>query len=822
MFSATKGGSPSGYQISRSVRLRESASAYFDRSVATSGNRRKWTVSCWVKRGILGGTADRYLFTETNEDGSGADIKYAIMRFTTTDRLELSDRWASAGDEKITTTAVFRDPSAWYHVVFVRDSDNATAADRAIIYVNGVRQAVTGSFTQSKDSSWNLQTTAAYGQEQIGRFRFAGTWYYGSDFYMTEVNSIDGQALTPASFGETNPVTGVWQPKKYTGTYGTNGFYLNFSDNSAATAAAIGKDYSGNGNNWTPNNISVTAGATYDSMLDVPTQWADGGNGRGNYAVLNPLQKGSSLTVTNGNLDFSASGTASNVFATMPFTGGKFYFEVTFSTVTAASWGIATKDASITANIGAGGFANFWGFYCNPTANYVRSATNPWNNGTITTSSVGQIAVDATNPANVKMWIGVDNTWYNSSGGTTGNPATGSNATETLTNNVDFFPFFGAGNSSPAWSTNFGQRPFSYTPPTGFKALNTLNLPTPTILKGNQYFDATIYTGSTGTNNIVNSGGMAPDLVWVKSRAQTYPHYLFDVVRGTGATALSSNNTAAQGADGTAITSFNSNGFTFTGNSGANDPTFANGYIGWQWKANGTPAVTNTAGSITSQVSAGGTQGFSVVTYTGNATSGATVGHGLGVAPSFIIAKNRSSGVTDWPTYHISTGNNGGCTLNETAAKATTAIWWNNTTPSSTVVTLGNGSQTNGSTNLQVLYCFAAVAGYSAFGSYAGNGSADGTFVFTGFRPRYVLIKCSSAGSTNWILHDTAREPYNLATASLYPNLSNAETVAASQSLDILSNGFKLRNTSGDINSSGATYIYAAFAENPFKNSLAR
>ncbi len=204
------------------------------------------------------------------------------------------------------TTALFRDPSAWYHVVVAIETANATAGDRVKLYVNGTRYTTSGTTASlNANMPFGVNGVPTY----IGSYYnpSAGTAYF--DGYLTEINFIDGQALTPSSFGETNPVTGVWQPKKYTGTYGTNGFYLNFSDNSAATAAAIGKDYSGNGNNWTPNNINVSAytgtppnNTAYDSMLDVPTQWADGGNGRGNYAVLNPLRQRGANTFADANL----------------------------------------------------------------------------------------------------------------------------------------------------------------------------------------------------------------------------------------------------------------------------------------------------------------------------------------------------------------------------------------------------------------------------------------------------------------------------------------------------------------------------------------
>jgi hypothetical protein len=344
-------------------------------------------------------------------------------------------------------------------------------------------------------------------------------------------------------------------------------------------------------------------------------------------------------------------------------------------------------------------------------------------------------------------------------------------------------------------------------------------MPTPTIPAGNLFMNATTYTGTGASLAVTNGGAGAsfqPDLVWIKSRSNSFNNELYDSIRGVQKRIIS-NLTNSESTSTTGLTSFNSNGFTQGGQSetGNNGST----YVGWQWKAGGT-AVTNTAGSITSQVSANTTSGFSIVTYTGNATSGATVGHGLGVAPSFIIAKNRSSGVTDWPTFHVSTGNNGGCTLNETAVKVTTAIWWNNTTPSSSVVTLGSGSQTNGSTNLQVLYCFAPIAGYSAFGSYTGNGSTDGPFVYTGFRPKFVLLKGASGTTGDWQLQDTSRDPYNCIGTSLFPNGSYAENTG--YLVDILSNGFKLRTAASYMNGSGNSNIYAAFAENPFKYALAR
>jgi hypothetical protein len=238
-------------------------------------------------------------------------------------------------------------------------------------------------------------------------------------------------------------------------------------------------------------------------------------------------------------------------------------------------------------------------------------------------------------------------------------------------------------------------------------------------------------------------------------------------------------------------------------------------YVGWQWKA-GTTSASNTNGSITSTVSAGATQGFSVVTFTAQTSGTATVGHGLGVAPSMIIVKIRAS-ASNWYVYHVSLGNVNTAFFNLTNAPQALPNHWNSTTPTSSVFSLGTDFATSGT---MLAYCFAPVAGYSAFGSYTGNGSTDGPFVYLGFRPRWILLKKTSAAGNNWFIWDTSRDTYNVVQNYLWSNSSSAE--GADVAIDVLSNGFKVRAVSGNYNDSGGTYIYGAFAENPFKNSLAR
>ncbi|NBQ98554.1 MAG: hypothetical protein EBU12_10150, partial [Microbacteriaceae bacterium] len=382
-----------------------------------------------------------------------------------------------------------------------------------------------------------------------------------------------------------------------------------------------------------------------------------------------------------------------------------------------------------------------------------------------------------------------------------------------------------------SFTCNFGQRQFAYTAPSGFKALCTTNLPAPLVTKPNTVMDVKLYTGN-GSTQTISGLSFSPDFVWLKCRSSTPYHRLYDQIRGV-TKALYSNSTDAEGAYQTTyenFTSFNSDGFslgttTIDNGINGNGQTFA----AWCWDA-GTSTVTNTQGSITSTVRANATAGFSVVTYTGTG-SAATVGHGLGAAPGMILIKGRTS-TSDWPVFHSGLGSqtNDVIVLNSTGAKQTITNYWNGGV-SSTVFGVLNGTWAHNTNGVNyVAYCFAPVVGYSSMGSYVGNGSSDGPFVYTGFRPRWVLLKLSSSSGGDWALYDTARGPYNLNTPKISPDSSAIEDDTtlwggspSSYGLDFLSNGFKLRNTAGGShNGSGFTYIYAAFAESPFNYARAR
>jgi len=328
------------------------------------------------------------------------------------------------------------------------------------------------------------------------------------------------------------------------------------------------------------------------------------------------------------------------------------------------------------------------------------------------------------------------------------------------------------------------------------------------INKPSDYFNTVTYTG-TGSAQSITGVGFQPDYTVIKQRSGTEWHENFDVVRGTNKQ-LYWNETNAEGTDSNKVTSFDSDGFSLGTANGVNQSSAT--YVGWNWLADNTSGSSNTDGSITSSVSANTTSGFSIVSYTGTGAN-ASIGHGLGVAPAMYIVKNRDA-AQEWSCYHQSLGATKYLDLNDTDGETTFNLW-QDTAPTSLVFTVVNHARVNSSGNKYIAYCFAEKKGFSKFSSYTGNGSSDGTFVYTGFKPAFVIIKNSSTGGTHWRLTDSTRYPDNLTnTTELYPSSSAAETTNE-PTFDFLSNGFKLRGDTVYKNGSGDTYIYMAFAENP-------
>lgn len=793
-----------GYNLTNSLRFRSSASAYLNRTPASAGNRRTWTWSGWVKRGAI---ADGVLFS-TGTSGSS----YMNLRLQDNGGVQEFSIVSENPSTEITlrTSQQFRDPSAWYHFVFALDTTQATSSNRAKLYVNGVQVTAFSSATYpSLSADLLINNNQAH---NIGRRASGSDAYF--DGYLTEINFIDGQALTPSSFGETDAQTGVWIPKKYSGTYGTNGFYLPFTDNSALTTssnAGLGKDFSGNSNYWTTNNISITSGSTYDSMTDVPTLTSATAS---NYCVLNPIT--GSATLSNGNLAYTSS--SGNYYATIGTIGvssGKWYWEFTANGA-GQDVGICGINNRGQQGVYVGSTADSYGYYGGSGAKYNNGSSSTYG-ATYTTNDIIGVALDM-DAGTIVFYKN------NSSQGTAFSSLSGT-----------FFPMASNDNSNAGNGIfNFGQRPFAYTPPTGYVALNTFNLPTPTIgatasTQANKYFNIALYTADTAGGKTISGVGFQPDFVWIKNRDNAEEHYLQDVVRGFGGSGttkmLKSNSTAAEASVGADVTfAPTSDGFTITDSNYNSGELYYNGrtYASWNWKANGSGS-SNTSGSITSTVSANTSAGFSIVTATApSAGSQGTVGHGLGVTPSMIIVKSRANAY-NWSVYHASVCDTTSkyLRLNDTSALLTYSTVWGAALPTSSVFGItGDGAAYPSGTF--VAYCFASISGYSAFGKYTGNGSSDGPFVYLGFRPRFVMIKRSDA-SSDWTILDTARDTYNGMFKILYPNYSSAED-ASSVRLDSVSNGFKIRidSASNNYNTSSGTYIYMAFAENPFKYSLAR
>ena len=777
-----------GYFIQRSLRFRSSASAYLSRTPSSTGNRNKFTYSGWVKRGIID-TGSSAQYPLISAGGNGGDC----IMFSNGNLLscQIGQQGITAGRISNNT---YRDPSAWYHIVISVDTTQATAGNRVLMWVNN-QEITSFAFNNLPSQNYNFVFNTAGTANTIGRQPSDGNFFDG---YLAEVNFIDGQALPPSSFGQTDATTGVWVPKKYTGTYGTNGFYLDFKNNTSATTLAY--DKSGNGNNWTPNNISTTAGATYDSMTDVPTLTSATAS---NFAVINPLYppavaSGAVRGLSDGNLTVFNAG-ASNWTAVgsafvMASGSGKWYWEVTMTGTVSNGTRVGIHKALTSATfpsalLGYTGDADGYA-YAEDGTKYNNQGTGTAYGASFTNNDIIGVALDCSTAGSASL------TFYKN-GVSQGVAYTGLSG-----------DFIAATSNAQAVTQyfNFGQKPWGYTPPTGFKALNTFNLPDPTIKKPNQYMDATTYTGTNAAQNITNSGSFQPDMVWVKGRNVAASHNLFDSVRGPRIH-LASNLTDAEYAEaaGVSLTAFNSNGFALGTDNAGSGQVNANGntYVGWQWKKGATP-------------------GFDIVTFTSPASGNFTVNHSLGVTPAMVIVKTRDTAGWNWHVWHksLASATNSVLVLNSTAAVNSSFNMWGAAGATSTTIgiTTGNPVPANSAC---VAYLFAEIPQFSKFGSYTGNGSTDGPFVYCGFRPKYVMVKSADAATYGqWRIWDTTRSPYNAIDKGLQANTSDAEYTEVQ--LDAVSNGFKIRGTFSGLNASGQNLIYAAFAENPFKYSNAR
>ena len=821
--------------VSTSLRFDDGSAHYLSRDQGSAGNQKVFTLAFWVKRAIIG-AADTALFG-VQTDGNNR----VYMRWEADDTFKVYFAIGGTGYDS-GTTMKFRDTSAWYHVAVVVNMSGSGDTGKLKIYVNGVNQTVTyGSTLPDSNTAMNSGAVETLGKKD-------GATNY-MDGYLADVYLIDGTAVGETSgyldeFGEVKE--GVWIPKKYTGSYGTNGFHLEFTSSAHDAPASegsadtdnIGADSSGQNHHWTAvdsisaddcampdspeNNFATSLGAGLAEPTDYQS-YAQPTSSEGNLKVT-----GLNSGWTNGSTNFG-------------MTSGKWYAEVIVNSWVASNYfriGLRARPART--------YDEY--FVLGNGSGQLDAAARNGRLPSFTTGDVIQLALDLDNNA---FYLGKNNTWGNSAtateiaNGTTTNAFASGSEVPTGDGHAYFFyaqphstgtsltwnfgqdsSFAGAKTAQGNSDSGDGTTDFFYTPPNGFLACNSVNLPELDIspnstTQADDHFNTVLYTGTNSTNNVTGVG-FQPDWVWIKRRNASAFHPIHDSSRPTYAYLRTSGTNAENTTSGSDwFRSFDSDGFTVVHTSTSSGTTgqwnqSGGTFVAWNWKANGGTTVTNEDGSIDSTVQANTTAGFSIVTYTGTG-SAITVGHGLGTTPDMFIVKRRN-GTSGWATFHKDlTDATQYIQVNDTGGQSTGNNVWNQTDPTSTVFTVGTDLSVN--TGTYVAYCFAEVEGYSRFGKYTGNGNANGTFVFTGFRPAMVIIKQTNS-TNNWRIIDNERDGYNGSTKVLYPSVDNAE--GSEVGADLVSNGFKLRADTAGTNASGGTFIYMAFAEAPFKYANAR
>ena len=730
--------------ISNSCIFNATTNNYLARTPSSNGSGTTLTFSCWVKRGLLGLRDILYNGNITSNSEH--------LHFDANNKLNYYEAGGGARKWNYVTTRTFEDTSKWYHIYVRRDTTDSTAADRIQIYVDGER--VTAYDTETQPA---LNATGYWNQTSYGHYlgTTGSASYIRGIGYLAEINMVDGSNPAISTFGLTDTSTGRWIPKALTGiTYGTNGFRLQFG-----SPSAIGDDTSGNNNDWSVNDLVAS-----DLTTDSPTQ---------NHATLNVNPTASGGTLSEGNLKLVTNNTGYNVkYATLKPTSGKYYAEFTIGSGGAAMIGVQDANVLNTATSSYFPYGYGYGWYEGNGNVYDENVAVVLSGTSYTSGDVIAMALDLDNQT--LKWYKNNSLAYTA----------GLNGTDIVMAVGDY------ANADDATITcNFGQKSFTYTPPTGFVALQQDNLPETS-------------KGITG-------------LVWIKDRDNALNWNSYDSSNGIF-NRLVLNNTESILATQGGVTRFLKGGVAVgdTGNVNNSGAT----HVSYNWVANNGTTVTNNDGSQTSTVQANPTAGFSVVTYAGTSSGTATIGHGLSSAPQWMIIKNLTDNTRNWFIYHhrfhSSTPQNYYAMF--TTAVPQTGDVFNNTAPTSSVFSIQDAGSlnTNGSGKNYVAYCWHEVDGFSKFGKYTGTGSNPGPFIYTGFKVRWLLHKSNNGAS--WYLYDSVTQPLNPVLFPIFPDTAAAAS-SNIQGIDFLSNGFKLRQGNGyGANYPGVDTYYMAFAEHPF------
>jgi len=820
-------------QVTRSLRFEQSDSPDLSLSSLSGGSTTKATIAFWCKRGDL--SDDMRMWS--CYDGSGTNRNQIGFLSGNTLNVQIGDTAMR------TTNRVFKDTAAWYHIVVAFDSSQSTANDRIKIYVNGVQET---SFSTTNNPSQDADIKANNGKIYWGRRETSSLYFDG---YLAECVQIDGAQLAGTSFGEFKE--GVFIPIDISGlTYGTNGHRLQYlQTGTSQNSSGIGADTSGNNKHFAVTNLAAS-----DVVKDTPEN---------NFCTINFQAQSLTSTVaaSQGNLFFdgstlSPSNYDAGVVCNFGMKGGKWYWETRLSgggtPADARDWNVgfapystiskSVDDGTYGQSLGNGSSATLSGYgYTQVNSGGTHGIRH--NNSTSAFGSAhtsGDILGHALDLEN-GTWIiykngsslgtavtGIDTSFtYFAAGGANGGTISSFDVTFNFGQDSTFNGAVSAGGNADG--KNVGD--FKYAVPSGYLALCSSNLSESTLgpnsdEQANDHFEAFLYTGNSDSTRTISGFNFQADLMWNKARNQAFSHRLYDSSRGNDK-GIFSNNTSVESTHDV-FNGFTSDGFNTTTDGSAGDLLNYNGgtYVAWNWKANGGTTTTNDAsytsvGSEDSTYQANTTAGFSIITYSGTGGTD-TIAHGLSQSPDWIIATPRDSSGSNRVVWHKGISLGTFLKLNLTDAVATSDQI---TSVSST--TIGVAGNANLSGKSQVIWCWHEVEGYSKFGTYSGNSSGtDGAFVYTGFAPTFLLGKVTSQ-TGRWWIYDSARSPrmnYSIGTGAYLTANSGVVEVADSgvNAVQLLSNGFKLNTTNAEWNGSGHTYVYMAFAEMPFKYSLAR